>query len=39
MDKTAETRCRGLQYSVIEEHDIVRGRDLYATVRVIQLQQ
>ena len=26
MDNTAETRCGGLQYSVIEEHNIVREK-------------
>jgi len=26
-DKTADTYCGGVWYSVIEEHDTVRGRD------------
>jgi len=32
-DNTADAHCEVVQYSAIEEHDTVRGRDWHATVR------
>jgi len=39
-DNTAVTHCGGVQYSAIDEHDTVRGRDWHAKCeRGIHLQQ